>query len=262
MAGFGPTPDYPTVVLKWAGVGMDAQPETGTISLTYNSTVPLLDDDNTLPVSVYPRTLTAPITTTTILVDDDANSGTPAVTKTVGYWTMTVPASNVTSVTGSGGTYTLTENLTRGGGVTRTFFADKDIAGGVIWVNRLPAGGTSTPATPYTVVTAADLAALQAQISNVTIATTKTSAYTLTQANSGTIVPVSSASSVAITVPSLTVGSTVEIIRLGAGAVTLTASGVTLVVPAGSTATPRVTGSPISLTWLTATSVLVSGDLT
>jgi hypothetical protein len=258
MAGFGPTPDYPTVTLKWAGVGLDGLAETGSISLTYNSSVPLLDDDATTPVSVYPRTLTADITTTTIAVDDDANVNTAPITKTIGYWTMTVPASNVTAVTGSGGTYTLTENLTRGGGVTRTFFADKDVVGGVIWVNRLPAGGTSTPATPYSVVTVSDLTDAK---SKVTVATTKTSAYTLTQGNAGALVPVSSSSSVAITVPSLATGSTVDILRLGSGAVTLTASGVTLIVPTGATAAPRVTGSIITLVWLSTTSVLVTGDL-
>jgi hypothetical protein len=95
-----------------------------------------------------------------------------------------------------------------------------------------------------------------------TVGTTRTAAYTLTQANSGEVIPVNSASSVAITVPVLEVGTTVELVRLGAGAVTLTESGTTLVVPTGATATPRVTGSSISLLWLTTTTVLVGGDLT
>jgi hypothetical protein len=49
---------------------------------------------------------------------------------------------------------------------------------------------------------------------------------------------------------------------MGAGAVTLTASGTVLNVPPGSTATPRVQWSTLGLLWLTTTSVLVSGDLT
>jgi hypothetical protein len=94
------------------------------------------------------------------------------------------------------------------------------------------------------------------------IGTTRTTGYTLTQANSGELIPVNSASSVAITVPVLEVGTMVELFRMGAGAVTLTASGTTLTVPTGATATPRVQGSVISLLWVTTTSVLVGGDLT
>lgn len=94
------------------------------------------------------------------------------------------------------------------------------------------------------------------------IGTTQTTAYTLVQANSGELIPVNSASSVAITVPVLAAGTSIELYRMGAGAVTLTASGTTLTGPSGATLTPRVQGSTISLLWLTTTSVLVSGDLT
>jgi hypothetical protein len=95
-----------------------------------------------------------------------------------------------------------------------------------------------------------------------TIGATQTTAYTLLQSNSGSILPINSASSVAITVPVLAVGTSIELFRMGAGAVTLTVSGTTLTVPTGATATPRVQGSTISLLWLTTTSVLVGGDLT
>lgn len=94
------------------------------------------------------------------------------------------------------------------------------------------------------------------------IGTTRTTAYTLTQGNSGELIPVNSASSVAITVPVLEVGTSIELFRMGAGAVTLTTSGTTLTIPTGATASPRVQGSTISLLWLTTTSVLVGGDLT
>jgi hypothetical protein len=95
-----------------------------------------------------------------------------------------------------------------------------------------------------------------------TIGTTRTSAYTLTQAESGEVVTVNSASSVAITVPVLAVGTSIEILRYGTGAVTLTASGTTLRVPVGATATPRVQYSTISLLWRTTSEVIVGGDLT
>jgi hypothetical protein len=94
------------------------------------------------------------------------------------------------------------------------------------------------------------------------IGTTRTAAFTLVQGNSGEIIPVNSASSVPVTVPVLEAGTSIELLRLGAGAVTLTLSGVTTVVPTGATAAPRVQGTTISLLWLTTTSVLVGGDLT
>lgn len=94
-----------------------------------------------------------------------------------------------------------------------------------------------------------------------TVQTPKTGAYTLLQSDSGDIVPINSASSVAVTVPVLATGSSIEIMRMGAGAVTLTASGTTLTGPTGAVLTPRVQGSFISLLWISTTDVRVSGDL-
>lgn len=94
------------------------------------------------------------------------------------------------------------------------------------------------------------------------VSQTKTGAYTLVQADSGEVISVNSASSVAITVPVLAAGTSIELLRYGAGAVTLTASGTTLRVPTGSTATPRAQYSTISLLWRTTTEVIVGGDLT
>jgi hypothetical protein len=94
-----------------------------------------------------------------------------------------------------------------------------------------------------------------------TIGTTQTTGFTVAQSNSGEVIPVNSGSSVAATVPVLAVGTSVELIRQGAGALTLTASGTTFLLPAGATAAARVQGSSIALLWLTTTSVLVSGDL-
>jgi hypothetical protein len=93
------------------------------------------------------------------------------------------------------------------------------------------------------------------------IGTTETSNFTIAQSNSGEVKPVNSASSVAATVPVLAVGTSVELIRQGAGALTLTASGTTFLLPSGASAAARVQGSSVQLLWLTTSSVLVSGDL-
>lgn len=118
------------------------------------------------------------------------------------------------------------------------------------------AGGTGHVADTNTVHTVVN------NIYLASVAVTKTGAYTLTQADSGEVISVNSASSVAITVPVLAAGTSIELLRYGAGAVTLTASGTTLRVPTGSTATPRVQYSTLSLLWRTTTEVIVGGDLT
>jgi hypothetical protein len=91
--------------------------------------------------------------------------------------------------------------------------------------------------------------------------TAKTADFTLAQSDSGEVIRVNSSSSVAVTVPSLAVGTVVELVRMGTGAVTLTASGTTLRYPSGATPSPRLQYSSIALLWLTTTEVLVSGDL-
>jgi hypothetical protein len=110
----------------------------------------------------------------------------------------------------------------------------------------------------------ADSNAVHTVVNNIYLASvglTKTTAYTLTQADSGEVISVNSASSVAITVPVLAAGTSIELLRYGTGAVTLTVSGTTLRVPVGATATPRVQYSTISLLWRTTTEVIVGGDL-
>lgn len=99
-------------------------------------------------------------------------------------------------------------------------------------------------------------------IYKVTVGTTRTAAFTVAQTNSGETAAVNVSSSVAITVPSLEQGTVMEFVQTGTAGFTLTASGVSFVVPTGATATPRVQGSVVSLLWLTTTSVLVGGDLT
>jgi hypothetical protein len=93
------------------------------------------------------------------------------------------------------------------------------------------------------------------------IGTTETTGFTVAQSHSGEVKPVNSGSSVAATVPVLAVGTSVELIRQGAGALTLTASGTTFLQASGTTAAARVQGSSIQLLWLTTTLVFLSGDL-
>ena len=93
-----------------------------------------------------------------------------------------------------------------------------------------------------------------------TIGGAHSTALTLAQSDSGEIIPLTAA--LTVTVPQLAAGTSIELFRDTAGAITVTpGSGVTLVGPAGATLTPRVQGSTISLLWLTATRVLVGGDL-
>jgi len=90
--------------------------------------------------------------------------------------------------------------------------------------------------------------------------TPKTTAYTLLQADSGEFVPINVSSSVAITVPIFTVGTSIELYQMGTAGFTLTASGVTFECP--GTPTPRARYSTISLLWRTTTIVVVGGDYT
>ena len=97
-----------------------------------------------------------------------------------------------------------------------------------------------------------------------TIGGTHTTDFTLVQADSGEFIPVNTGTTVAVTVPQLAVGTSIELYRMGAGTVTLTAgSGVLFANPDGSTLPlqPRMPGSSISLLWRLATVVVVGGDL-
>ena len=134
MAGGGPTPDFDTVLLIWAGVTLDGSPVTGSLSLTYNGSSPMLDEDPELPVGIYPTKLSKSIETRSIIVNDE--EGVPQ-TKTVGYVEFRVPATNDPDILGSGGTYTLVEQLTNATGTTRTFIADKDAPDGTMWISRI-----------------------------------------------------------------------------------------------------------------------------
>jgi hypothetical protein len=104
------------------------------------------------------------------------------------------------------------------------------------------------------------LAVIINDIYKLAVGTTRTANYTATQSDQGSCSRVDSASSVAVTVPSLEAGTIMQFGRKGAGALTFTASGVTFV-PAGPHSA-RITGSIVTLWWATAAEVWVSGDLT
>jgi len=122
----------------------------------------------------------------------------------------------------------------------------------------------SNPLTSDTLIYNSTLAKWQNKPSGVTkslIGTTRTAAYTLAQVNAGETIPINTNVSVTITAPSLETGTKIDLVRQGAGAITIAPSGVTFILPTDATPMPRITGSKVSLLWLTPTSVLVSGDL-
>lgn len=160
----GPTGDWNQVTLRWAGVTLDGQPVAGSLSLTYSSPNPLLDEDATFPVSIYPVELKKTLTTATIQVLDENGQ---SVNRTVGYAEWTVPASDDPDIQGFGGTYTLTENLTNARGQTRNFVASKDAPGGVIWVNRITSVN-AVPGQAVSAVSVAEFTQLKAQVSQIT----------------------------------------------------------------------------------------------
>lgn len=92
--------------------------------------------------------------------------------------------------------------------------------------------------------------------------TAVTTDYTLTQANSGEIIPVDSTSTVTITCPVLLAGTSIELWRRGTGAVTVAASGTSFYGPVDTTPAPRVQGSVISLLWVETSGILIGGDVT
>jgi hypothetical protein len=86
----------------------------------------------------------------------------------------------------------------------------------------------------------------------------KTGAFTLTSADNNKIFTISSASNIAITVPTLPVGFTCQFIQTGAGSLTLTASGTTLNSANGLVS--RATNSVMGLVMNSTTTGFVFGD--
>lgn len=87
----------------------------------------------------------------------------------------------------------------------------------------------------------------------------KTAAYTALQTDNNSTIPVNSASSVAMTLPSLTAGTSITFAQRGAGKVTWTASGTTITVyPSGSTGSAGA-GAQFTAFWDTSTTILISG---
>ncbi|GAA1436262.1 hypothetical protein GCM10009616_35650 [Microlunatus lacustris] len=88
---------------------------------------------------------------------------------------------------------------------------------------------------------------------------TRTGAFTVAQEMQAEAIPVSAAAATTVTVPSLEAGTCVDLVQVGAGALTLAASGVTFVPEAPGTSAGR--GAVVRLLWLTPTQVAVTGDL-
>lgn len=147
-----PSPDWDMVTVAWAGTYLDGSAATGKLELKYDGTAPMLDDDPDLPLSIFGKSVSVPISETTVMIGGQS--------RTVGYVAVQIPASNDPDITGGGGTYTFTEKLAAGGGRSNvTFVADKDIAGGVIWLNKV-AGMEPSPGEPLPVWSYAEFTSL------------------------------------------------------------------------------------------------------
>lgn len=96
----------------------------------------------------------------------------------------------------------------------------------------------------------------------VTVGTTRTASFTLAASDCGELIPINTASAVAVTLPVLTAGHATQFVRQGAGAVTFTAVGTTIVKATDVSASLRIQGSVATAVYLTSTLVLLSGDLT
>lgn len=157
----GPTPDFDRVTLRWRGVNFDGTPCTGKLQLTYNSAAPLLDDDASEPISVYPAPIVRTLQETVVTVQGENGP----VDQRVGYASFTVPVSDDPDVQGSGGTYTLVEQLDNGRGRTVTFVASKDTPGGIIYLNRLTSVAP-VPGEAMSAVSVGDFAVLTTRVTN------------------------------------------------------------------------------------------------
>lgn len=152
-----------------------------------------------------------------------------------------------TPAAGSFTTGTFSSTLTLSG-LTATTLLGLD--GSKHAVSLTLANGLSLSGTTLSVVAASVIPAAPAA---------KTSAYTLLQTDNNTTIVVNSASTVAITAPSLTAGTAITIAQRGAGKVTITASGTTLTwYPSGSTGTAGA-GAQMTLYWDTSTTILIGG---
>lgn len=122
----GPTADFDTITLVWAGVTFEGDPVTGELEVVMATAGALLDEDPVNPVSIYSDPIVVPLTTTVV-------GG-----KTVGYASFDVPVTDDPDIAGAAGPYTLTERLDNAVGVRRVFSAPRDTPGGKIYLNRLP----------------------------------------------------------------------------------------------------------------------------
>lgn len=160
-----PTPDLDLVTLVWRGTYLDGTAATGTIELTYDGGM-MLDPHTTSPISIFPTTLSKTLTAKTISV---TNAGGTPVSVNVGEAIFEVPATNDPDITGGGGTYTVKENLNKGGGRTFSFIADIASPGATIYLNAI-APALPSPGVPYSGVTAAEVTALTERVDALEVA--------------------------------------------------------------------------------------------
>lgn len=151
-----PSYDWNVIQCIWAGTYVDGTPAAGVIAIKYDGVGPMLDDDPTLPLAIFSTTVEVPIVTTTVIIAGE--------TRTVGYASIWLPATNDPDIQGGGGTYTFSERLEREGGRSDiSFVVDKDTPGGIIYLHKV-AGSIPGSGTPLSVVYWSDFIALEARV--------------------------------------------------------------------------------------------------
>lgn len=175
------TPDTTLINLVWRGVYRDNTPATGTIKLTYDGGVeidPGNGDDKS--IAIFPKNIEKAILPVKI---DALDENGDTISVVVGQATFQVPATNDTTILGSGGTYTLVENLERGEGRTYSFEVDKDTPGGTIYPHEIPPSDPH-PGTVYSGVSSSVFNALEARVQTLENTVPGVVAGTVTQVNS------------------------------------------------------------------------------
>jgi len=119
--------------------------------------------------------------------------------------------------------------------------------------------GTGTPANGRVLTSDASGNATWQPVNFATAVTNRTADFTLTAADSGSVIVVNSATTVTITVPStLSAGFYCQIIQQGAGQVNVVGSGVSVTSALGTFS--RTTGSSIGIMLTSSTAAFLSGD--
>lgn len=155
----GATPDLDTIQVVWAANYQNGTVPTGRIRIRYDGGR-MLDPDSTYPVMSLVREFVQPLIEKTV----SDSLGRPMLVAEAVF--PAIPVSNDDDIIGGGGTYTVTEELTEGGGKTFHFYADKDTVGGVIRLAELSAGIDVSGGDIVPVITAAQFSALETRVSD------------------------------------------------------------------------------------------------